>query len=108
MDTFGKPRPYKDGFEVIETLGVSLPEALAKQVNQRVLSGQYRNSDEVVNAALRLLFDREDHSDFLKGEIKVGSDQFETGQFRVLSMDLLKEIKEDGRARQAAMRKEAS
>src|SRR5882724_1753337 len=107
MSTLGKFQPSGDGLTVMATRSISLPDALAAQIDRRVSEGKYRDADEVVNVALQFLFDRESHSEFLKGEIEVGTNQFASGDYRTLTMDLLKEIKEEGRTRKAAIKKES-
>jgi antitoxin ParD1/3/4 len=47
-------------------MNVSLLPELEKLVNEKVQSGQYDSSDEVVNAALQLLKDRDQAEDRLE------------------------------------------
>lgn len=81
------------------TISVSVPDDLAAQIDQRVAAGEYPSANEVAVAAIRLLFDREAHLDFLRSEIDVAAKQFASGEFRSLSPELLGEIKAAGRAR---------
>ncbi|MBP2291549.1 type II toxin-antitoxin system ParD family antitoxin [Azospirillum rugosum] len=73
------------------TLNVDLTPALAKFVQEKVDSGEYRNASDLVRDALRLL-SRDDRLeaeklDRLRQEIALGIDDADQGHFATRSLD---------------------
>jgi len=69
-----------------QSLTVALPEALETFIQQRVASGRYASSSDVVREALTLLEHREREReaviDEIRREIQLGIEQAEAGQLR--------------------------
>ncbi len=59
-------------------MNISIPPELEGFVQSLILSGDYRNSDEVVGTALKMLQNKEK----LRREIQAGIDQLDQGQGR--------------------------
>lgn len=57
-----------------------LPPELESFVGRAVNSGKYRTRDEVIQAALRLLEERERHRDALVADLRVGLDELDRGE----------------------------
>ena len=82
---------------------VSLTPHLEKYVREKVKTGLYNSSSEVVREALRLLEERdrlrEIRIDELRKEIQVGIDQIERGEYTEYTEHTLHELFDDIRAR---------
>ena len=65
-------------------MNVSLRPDLEKLVNEKIQSGQYRSSDEVFNAALQLLKERDQAEDRLEGLLREADESGEHSQKRKL------------------------
>jgi antitoxin ParD1/3/4 len=59
---------------------VSLTPELEKMVRQKVESGLYNNSSEVIREALRLTIKTEAENDWLKREAAIGYAQLQAGE----------------------------
>ncbi len=59
---------------------VSLAPELEQQIAESVASGRYANDREVVEEALRLLFETEAARARLRAEIQIGLDQLDRGE----------------------------
>lgn len=89
---------------------VSLTPELEQLVAERVASGQYPSASEVIDAALRLLQERDQQQQVreqeLRREIQLGLDDLEAGRAVTFNDNTLPElvhtIQSDGRKRRAA------
>jgi antitoxin ParD1/3/4 len=61
-------------------VNISLTPELEKAVKQKVASGLYNNSSEVIREALRLSLKLEQENDWLKREAALGYAQLEAGE----------------------------
>ena len=84
-------------------MNVSLTPELEKWVQDKVQSGLYGSSSEVVRDALRILhqFDQERVRKLssLQSEIQIGLEQLKTGKSKKLDDSLIESIKKRGRER---------
>jgi antitoxin ParD1/3/4 len=82
-------------------MNLSLTDELEAWIDERVKSGLYRTSSEVVREALRLLREREQlkelRRDELKTRIREGLDDLDAGRSRVLDDGLVADLKAKGR-----------
>ena len=62
-------------------MNVSLTPELEKLVAEKVQSGMYQTSSEVVREGLRLLKERDEHLATLRREIRAGFEEIERGAF---------------------------
>ena len=70
---------------------ISLTPTLEKAVKEKVESGLYKNSSEVIREALRIALRQEQENDWLKPEAGIGYAQLEAGG--VTRVDCRKEFK---------------
>ena len=81
----------------------SFPPDLEQFVRHEVASGRYPSADEVVWDGLRLLQERERHSEELRAAVRLGLDQLSNGEYTDYDDDALRdrfeEIKREGRER---------
>ncbi len=63
---------------------VSLTPALEAMVKQKVESGLYNNSSEVIREALRLLNERDRENQWLQREAAIGFAQLEAGEVHLV------------------------
>ena len=69
-------------------MNISLTPELENAVRQKVESGLYNNSSEVIREALRLSFKMESENEWLKREAAIGFAQLEAGELtRVASKE---------------------
>ena len=84
-------------------MNVSLTPRLEEYVKEKVKSGLYNSSSEVVREALRLMGERDRLRDFrldeLRKEIQIGIDQIERGESTEYTTETLHELFDDIRAR---------
>lgn len=84
-------------------MNVSLTEELEQWIEQRVRSGLYRSSSEVVREALRVLREREELKELrreqLRAQLRQGVADLDQGAFQTLSDDVAAAIKLEGRQR---------
>ena len=82
-------------------MNVSLTPQLEQWVQDKVGSGMYSSSSDVIRAALRLLHDYEDarnnKMEVLRSELQVGLEQFKAGDYEELTPALMDRIKQKGR-----------
>ena len=82
-------------------MNVSLTPKLEEWVQERVQSGMYNSSSEVVRDALRLLHDYESERqrklEGLRSELLLGHEQIRAGKKRVFDSSLIAGIKKRGR-----------
>jgi antitoxin ParD1/3/4 len=78
-------------------MNISLTPELDMWVNNRVKSGLYNSSSEVVREGLRLLKEKEEQKEALRNElkeaVKVGIDQLDSGFSRELNTGTVDHIK---------------
>lgn len=84
-------------------MNVSLTPKLEEWVQNKVQSGLYGSSSEVVRDALRLLHQYEEERgkklSSLRSEIQIGLEQIRAGRSKPLNEDLIEDIKKRGRER---------
>ncbi len=82
-------------------MNVSLTRELDQWINQKVESGLYKSSSEVIRDSLRLLRRQEDQREAmiedLRHELLIGIKQLDSGESVELDSNLIKIIKESGR-----------
>jgi len=82
-------------------MNVSLTPKLEKWVQERVQSGLYNSSSEVVRDALRLLYDYESERqrklEQLKSDLILGHEQLKSGKKQVFDPSVIADIKRRGR-----------
>jgi len=84
----------------IALMNFSLTPELEKIIAERVASGRYASSIEVIREALRLLEER-DHLTQLRHDVRVGLEQLERGRHQPFDDQTLARIKSQGRKRAA-------
>lgn len=84
-------------------MNVSLTPELEKWVQNKVQSGLYGSSSEVVRDALRILHQFEEERirklSSIRSEIQLGLEQLNAGRFKKMDDSLIKGIKKRGRKR---------
>ena len=84
-------------------MNVSLTPHLEEYVKEKVKSGLYNSSSEVVREALRLMGERDRLRDIrldeLRKDIQIGIDQIERGESTEYTTETLHELFDDIRAR---------
>jgi len=82
-------------------MNLSLTDELEAWIDERVKSGLYRSSSEVVREALRLLKEQEELKALrrheLRAMIREGTDDLDAGRSRTLTDDVIADIKAKGR-----------
>jgi len=82
-------------------MNLSLTDELEAWIDERVKSGLYRSSSEVVREALRLLKEQEELKSLrrqeLRAMIREGVDDLDAGRSRTLDDDVIADIKAKGR-----------
>jgi antitoxin ParD1/3/4 len=82
-------------------MDVSLTQELQKLVTEKVSSGMYQDTDEVIREALRLLQQRDSHLQQLRTEVHAGFAEIQRGNFSEhdnrSSRALINSIKKRGR-----------
>ena len=82
-------------------MNISLTPELDQWINQKVKSGLYKSSSEVIRDSLRLLRRQEDQRkamvEDLKHELLIGIKQLDSGKSVEFDSNLIKTIKESGR-----------
>ena len=82
-------------------MNVSLTPKLEKWVQERVQSGLYNSSSEVIRDALRLLHgyegERQRKLEGLRSELLLGHEQIRTGKKQVFDSSVVAAIKRKGR-----------
>lgn len=82
-------------------MNVSLTPKLEEWVQEKVQSGMYNSSSEVVRDALRLLHDyegeRQRKLDGLRSELLLGHEQIKSGRKNEFNPSLVERIKREGR-----------
>ena len=81
------------------TMNVSLPDDLARQVESFASNGRYSSASEVVRAALRMMFEREAHLEWLRAEVRKGFEEIDRGEGIPFNEELVEQIKSEGRKR---------
>ena len=83
-------------------MNVSLTPELERLVNEKVESGLYQTASEVVREALRLLKERDNAREQLRGDVQVGFDALARGEGRTYDKasgrQLAERIKSRGRS----------
>ena len=83
-------------------MNVSLTPELGKWINEKVASGLYQSSSEVIREGLRLLMAREEQRQAMIAELQqdllIGVRQLDGGKSRELNGQLLKTIKNTARS----------
>lgn len=86
-------------------MNVSLTPELERLVNEKVESGLYQTASEVVREALRLLKERDQARQQLRGDVQAGFDQLARGEGRTYDRtsgrQVADRIKSRGRAARA-------
>lgn len=77
---------------------VEIGPDLEAVIRERVDGGKYPNAEEVVQAALRLLKERDDLEE-LRAKVKIGLDQLDRGEGVVLTPAVYEQILENARQR---------
>ncbi len=86
-------------------MNISLTPQLEKLVIDRVKSGLYTSSSEVIREALRLLDSRDRGMiQQLRADVEAGLRQLEAGQSRPFDDGAVKRIKKAGRGKLAALK----
>lgn len=70
-------------------MSITLPAKLEQRIQEKVSSGAYRSADEVIQAGLSLLDEKERRLAALRADIQVGIDQAERGEVGSLDMEAL-------------------
>jgi antitoxin ParD1/3/4 len=87
----------------ILSMEVSITPKMDQWIAEKVNSGLYRSSDEVILEGLRLLMHQEEQrlalTEDLRQEILVGLRQLDSGKSAVFDSDVVNKIKEEGRKR---------
>lgn len=82
-------------------MNVSLTDELRRWIDERVASGMYRSSSEVVREALRVLREREELKELRREELRRALREAErdvnAGRVVAFDDDLVAEIKAEGR-----------
>ncbi len=82
-------------------MNVSLTKELDYWISQKVESGLYKSSSEVIRDSLRLLRKQEEQREAmiedLRRELMIGVNQLDSGKSVDFTPDLIKKIKEKGR-----------
>jgi antitoxin ParD1/3/4 len=93
-------------------MNISLTPELEQYVNGKVRGGMYHSASEVVREGLRLLKEKDELYQYklaeLRREIQIGIDQGEQGQVKPLTDELVQDIKDRGRKRLAARKRQRS
>ena len=91
-------------------MNVSLTPRLEELVKQKVGSGLYRSSSEVIREALRLLEERDRRLASLRKDIAVGIEQIEQGEYTDYEGgslgDLFDQVKAEGTNKLEAARRD--
>ncbi len=87
---------------------ITLTEALAKLVNEKVRSGAYKSADEVITASLRLLKAKEEGTEALRRELLRGLADIEQGRFSAHTTEDGLEAFSDDVVRRARERRDTS
>ncbi|MBU0728842.1 MAG: type II toxin-antitoxin system ParD family antitoxin [Proteobacteria bacterium] len=84
-------------------MNISLTSELDEWVLNKVKSGMYKSSSEVIREGLRLLLQRDLQKqamlDELRTELLIGCRQLDAGKSQVFDDSLIRTIKEQGRQR---------
>ncbi len=84
-------------------MNVSLTPKLDKWINDKVASGLYKSSSELIRDSLRLLMLREEHRQAMIAELRedllIGVTHLDNGESRNFDGELLKSIKKKARGR---------
>lgn len=84
-------------------MNISLTPTLDKWVENKVKSGQYTSSSEVIREGIRLLQQKEEHQqnmlNELKKEVQVGLNQLDSGKKKNLTPSVIEKIKKKGRSK---------
>ena len=84
-------------------MNISLTAELDEWVVNKVKSGMYKSSSEVIREGLRLLLQRDIHRqamlEELKTEVLIGCSQLDAGKSQVFDDSLIRTIKKQGRKR---------
>ncbi len=72
-------------------MNISLTPRLEAMIREKVESGLYNNSSEVVREALRLM-ERQDREERFRAAISVGMEEYERGEAVEFTPQLLEEI----------------
>lgn len=83
----------------MNTMTISLPDAMREFVESQVKSGSYGTASEYIRNLIRHEQERREKLEYLRREIALGIEQLERGEVSELNMD---EIKAEGRRRLAA------
>ena len=82
-------------------MNVSLTPELDSWINEKVKSGLYNSSSEVIREGLRLLISREEQKqnmlNDLRTELLIGTKQLDSGKSKEFTKDLLSKIKKDAK-----------
>jgi antitoxin ParD1/3/4 len=91
-------------------MNVSLTPKLEQFVEKKVKAGSYQTASEVVREGLRLLLERDQREAAglaeLRSLIDVGMEQIQAGRTKPFSDATLKRIRQKGRQKLAAMRRQ--
>ena len=91
-----------DTYRAGGSMNVSLPDELRSWIDERVNSGLYRSSSEVVREALRIMREREEEKELRRRQLRLLLEEAESdvaaGRVRAFDDSVLNEIGERGRA----------
>jgi antitoxin ParD1/3/4 len=65
-------------------MNVSLTQTLEAYAREKVESGRYNDTSEVVSEALRMMMDRDEQMQMLKEEVTKGFEQINRGKFTTI------------------------
>ena len=80
-------------------MNISLTPELEKLVNDKVNSGMYHTASEVVREGLRMLRERDQRLDGLRGEVRAGFEGAGRGEFTEYDESNIKELSDRVKAR---------
>ena len=73
-------------------MNISLTPELEQLVTDKVKSGMYQTSSEVIREGLRLLRERDERLQSLRGDIRAGFDAVDRGEFTDYDLSSVQEL----------------
>ena len=80
-------------------MNISLTSELEQLVNDKVKSGKYQTASEVVREGLRLLNERDLHSQAIRRDMRTGFDAVDRGEFTEYEAGEVQKLAEHVKAR---------
>lgn len=74
-------------YVIFEVVNIILNERLTSFVKEKIATGNYNSSEDVVKEALRLLKEQDDKKLILKAEIQKGIDSIAAGRYTTQTME---------------------